>query len=324
MKKIAIEEHFYTQDYVNYLASKNYWKPPELQNQRGPYVPGDTKRLIDIEGERMQKMDKAGINMQVLSLSVPGVEDWDEPDAINWARKTNDELSQVAKKHPDRFAGFAALPISYPKAAAEELERAVKVLGLKGAKVQSHAKGEFFDDRKYWAVFKKAQSLNVPIYLHPREPAPDMITPYLAFKGLEGAMAGFGAGTSLHALRLILSGLFDEYPRLKIILGHLGEALPFWQWRLDNMWPRKPNPNNIKRKISEYLKDNFYFTTSGMFSVPSLMCVYMISGADNILFAVDYPMEIIEQAVSFMEAAPICDSDKEKIYHLNAEKLLKL
>ena len=151
-----------------------------------------------------------------------------------------------------------------------------------------------------------------------------MVNPYLAYPRLDSAMLGFAAEVSLHALRLICSGVFDQYPKLNIILGHMGEALPYWLWRIDNIWQRGPFTNIPKRLPSEYFKDNFYITTSGMFWQPPLLCACLAVGADRILFAVDYPMESSEKAVQFIETAPICDSDKEKICHLNAEKLLGL
>jgi len=180
----------------------------------------------------------------------------------------------------------------------------------------------YLDNKKYWPIFKTAEKLDVPVFIHPREPSPDMIKPYMAYPWLFGAVWGYGAEVGLHAMRLICSGLFDEFPKLKIILGHMGEGIPFWLWRIDNQW--KMTGINIKKRPSEYFKENFFLSTSGMCSNPALMCAYMELGADNIMFAVDYPIESTEEAVSFMDSASICASDKEKIYHLNAEKLFKL
>jgi len=169
-----------------------------------------------------------------------------------------------------------------------------------------------------------AEKLGVPIYLHPRIPSPDMVKPYLSYPVLSTAMWGYGAEVSLHALRLICSGVFDQFPKLTIILGHMGEALPYWLWRLDSRWQIGGGANKLKKLPSEYIKDNFFITTSGMFWQPPLICACSALGADRILFAVDYPMEPNKEAVQFMEEAPICDSDKEKICHLNTEKLLML
>ncbi len=343
MKRIAVEEHGSTKEYTNYLYSSASQGIPRIEivedGKGGKFTrhwltpdvfmtsPVDATKLeargnLGDVGLRLKDMDEAGIDMQVLSVGNPIGEEADPSVAIAWARKINDELAQLVNKHPERFSAFARITWQEPMAAADELERAVKELGLKGVKVDSHISGEYLDDRKYWAIFKKAEELGVPVYLHPREPSPDMIKPYLAYPGLPFAMWGYAVEASLHAVRLICSGLFDELPRLKIILGHMGEGLPFWLWRMDKHMPR--SVKNLKKKPSEYVKDNFFVATSGMFSQPALMCAYLALGADNILFAVDYPSESAIEAVQFMDAAPICTSDKEKIYHLNAERLLGL
>lgn len=335
MRKIAMEEHFFTTEYLNYLRSrKDYPRRTIMKDGKTEeilYSPfcharaiGDdfNYRLIDVGEGRLKDMDKAGINMQVLSISLPGVEAFDIADGVTWAKKINDRLAGIVKEHPERFTGMAALPIQEPNAGAEELERAVHDLGLRGASINSHIRGEYLDDKKYWAVFKTAERLGVPIYIHPREPVPDMAKLLSTYPVLWAALWGFGADMGLHVLRLICSGVFDEYPNLKIIIGHMGEALPFWLWRIDNHWTRTPMAAKLKMKPSEYFKNNFLVTTSGMFSHAALLCAYFTLGADNILFAVDYPHEQNEPAVAFMESAPICTSDKEKIYHLNAERLL--
>jgi 2,3-dihydroxybenzoate decarboxylase len=316
MKIIAVEEHFGTSEYYRY--SRPMMFEPIREN------PDNIRKQVDIGQGRLREMDEAGINMQVLSLGMPGVEVFDTSDGIIWAKKTNDELAKLIKEQPDRFAGVAALPAQDPVAAADELERAVSKLGLKGAQINSHVRGEYLDDRKFWIIFQKAEKLEVPVYIHPKDPSPDMVKPYKAYPGLELALLGFGAEVHLHVLRLIFSGLFDEFPRLKIVIGHMGEALPYWLWRIDNHFNRTNMVQKLKRKPSEYFKDNFFITTSGMFWQPALLCAYLTLGADNILFAVDYPYESNEIAVQFIKAAPICDSDKEKICHLNAERLYKL
>jgi 2,3-dihydroxybenzoate decarboxylase len=195
---------------------------------------------------------------------------------------------------------------------------------MKGASINSHTRGEYLDDKKYWVIFERAERLGVPIYIHPRMPSPGMVKPYLTYPSLATAMSGFAAEVSLHALRLILSGLFDEHPGVKIILGHLGEGLPFWLWRLDNRWLRMPQGMIIKKRPSQYIKDHFFITTAGNFSVSAFLCAYLELGADRILFAVDAPLESNREAVQFMEGLPISDGDKEKVCHLNAEKLFNL
>lgn len=343
MKRIAIEEHFWTEGFVDYLRSRReaprleivedeehhkiewHWRSPSIKAILRPDV---RNRLLDLGEGRLREMDEAGIDIQVLSFS-SGVESFDVSDGVAMAREINDELSRVVRKHPDRFAGFATLAPRDPNAAADELERAVKELGLKGAKITSHIKGEYLDNEKYWVILERAEKLGVPIYIHPRMPSPDMVKPYLTYPILAGSTWGFGADTGLHAMRLISSGVFDKYPGLKIILGHLGEALPFWLGRIEKRWQKEevdlgPLVKKLNKKPSEYVKENFFVATSGIFWQPAFICAYLALGASRILFAVDYPYESNREAVEFMEAVPICDTDKEKIYHRNAEELLAL
>jgi len=274
-------------------------------------------------------MDAVGISIQVLSLSPPSCEQFDAPEGTALARKINDYLSKAISKYPDRFIGLAVLAPQDPPRAADELERAVTELGFKGANINSHIRDEYLDDRKYWCILEKAESLDVPIYIHPNIPSPSMLKPYAEYgMALAGPPLGFGAEVALHVMRLIYSGVFDRYPGLKIILGHLGEALPFWLERIDYFWskPRyddKFRPQNT-RKPSDYIKDNFIMTTSGMNFMPAFMATYLALGADRIAFAADYPYENCELAVKSIEAIPVCDTDKEKIFHLNAERLFKL
>jgi len=337
MKKISIEEHFTTEEYLDCLQAiveKKYPVPEVMEEEKMLHheVPflypskreEGVKRLLDIGEGRIGDMDEDGIDMQVLSLVSPGVQVLDASAGTALAKKTNDKLSEAVREHPDRFAGFACLAPQNPGGAADELERAVKDLGLKGACINSHVKGEYLDLKKYWVIFERAEKLGVPIYIHPRAPSPGMQEPFLDYPMLVTAMCGFAFEVSLHALRLIASGLFDEYPKLKIILGHLGEALPYWLWRIDNIFLRTSNPEKLNKPPADYFRENFYVTTSGMFWQPPLLGAYLALGADRILFAVDYPMEANKPAVQFMEEVSICDSDKEKIYHLNAEKLLAL
>lgn len=318
MKIIGVEEHFSTKDTLE------YFRPPgmvSLQDNGGEVRPMNAGETLSNTGQRLKDMDEAGIDMQVLSLG-PGIEDYDAAFATSLAAKTNDELSEVVRQYPDRFAGLASIAPQDPEAAADELERAVVKLGLHGALVRSHSNGEHYDNRKYWGIFERAEQLGVPIYIHPREPSPGMIKPYETYRELTGAMWGYGAEGGLHAMRLICSGIFDKYPGLKIILGHMGEALPYWMWRMD---AKGPGPaSELKKRPSEYVKNNFFVSTSGMFFQPALLCAYLALGADNILFAVDYPAESSAEGKAFIEAAPISPGDKEKICHLNSEKLFKL
>ncbi|MFC1861352.1 amidohydrolase family protein, partial [Chloroflexota bacterium] len=321
MKIIAIEEHFWTDELRDYLYSKQeggrVWLDADIAD-----------RLSDVGEGRIREMDENGIDMQVLCMA-SGLESIDASEATAMACNINDRLSVVIKEHPERFSGFAALAPQDPDAAASELERAVKELGLKGAKINSHVRGEHLDNEKYWAIFESAEKLGVPIYIHPRRPSTDMLKLYENYPVLTGSIWGFAADTGLHAMKLIFSGVFDKYPGLKIILGHLGEAVPFWLGRIDNRWEKEKgasdiNNTKLKKKPGQYFKENFFVTTSGMFWQPPLLCTYMVLGAEKILFAVDYPYESNRDAVELIDAMTICDSDKEKICHLNAERLLSL
>jgi 5-carboxyvanillate decarboxylase len=344
VKKIAIEEHFHTKGYVKYLFSRKEWPKRDLFEEGGKRLvrdwwsasafrllePGPGK-LTDLGEGRLAEMDEAGIDMQVLSLSFPGVEMFEASDGTAVAKSVNDELSDAVRRFPERLAGFAAIAPQNPEAAAEELERAVMKLGLKGAVVNGHIRGEYLDDSKYWPIFERAQELDVPIYIHPKMPSPDMIKPYMAYPGLASAMLGFSAEASLHAMRLILSGVFDRYPGLKIILGHLGEALPFWLWRLDSRFEEeKSDPASAafykdhRKSPGQCFKDNFYVTLSGMFWQPVLQFVCSVLGSGRIMFAADYPYESSRLASQFIESVEIGEDERANICHKNAEAILKL
>ncbi len=341
MRKIDLEAHFYTRDYEKLLFSRKDIPKMEMSADGkvarvilAPRLVALSplpfqKRLTDLGEGRLKVMDEAGIDMQILSLSTPGCEQFEAKEGTVWAARVNDELSEVVKKNPKRFVGLAALAPQDPDAAASELTRAVKKLGLRGAKINSHTRGEYLDKKKFWPLFEAAEKLDVPLFIHPYIPSPGMIKPYLDYgMALAGPVLGFGAEVALHAMRLIYSGVFDRYPRLKIILGHQGEGLPFWLWRLDFFWMKQEhgaaNKPKCERKPTDYIKDNFIINTSGLFFQPALLCSYLALGADRITFAVDHPYEEDKLGAQFIESAPICDADKEKICHLNAEKLFKI
>ncbi len=333
MKIIDMEAHFLTRDFAEFVrniepfpGTKRPQNMPVGQQSATP-----EGRLLDLGEGRIGEMVEAGIDMQVLSLYVPAdaqrrVQMFEPAVAKTWAKRTNDELSAAVKKYPNRFIGLATLPVQSPDDAAEELKRAVTKLGLKGANITSHARNEYLDNKKYWVIFETAEKLDVPVYLHPSYPSSAIASAFTDYGGiLASATYGFAVEVSLHVLRLIMSGLFDKYPRLKLILGHMGEGLPYWFSRIDMAWKR-PSMNRppIKKRPSEYLKTNFTINTSGMFFTPALMCAYMAMGPDKITFGIDYPIENVGEALQFMKEAPISASDKEKIYHSNAEALFKL
>jgi len=285
------------------------------------------KQDIENLDKRVKAMDEAGIDMQVVQLRLTG-------DAVSDARTTNDMLAEVVyKKYPGRFAGYFTLPWEDPDAACAEFERAVKDLKLAAPMVYAGESGSYMDDQKYWDIYATAEKLDVPVYIHPGTMLPDMSGPYNSpYQILSGAMWGFSAATSLHAVRLIVSGVFDKYPGLKIMLGHLGEGISYWLWRMDNMYEKyltildKNAPgNNLKKPPSQYFKENFYVVTSGMFWEPVLQFCITALGSDRILFGCDYPPEPdLVFASRWIDSVAINDSDREKICHLNAEKLLKI
>ena len=239
------------------------------------------------------------------------------------ARQANDFLAGEIQKHPKRYAGFAHLPLQDAQAAAAELERCVKELGFKGALINGHTNGVYLDDSSMWSFWDCVDELDVPVYLHPASSfdAPHM---YHGYPELVGPTWGWTVETATHALRLIVSGLFDRLPGLKIILGHMGEALPFMLWRLDSRWQISVPTVPLKKMPSQYIKDNFIVTTSGVCDNPPLLCTIDALGEDNVLFSADYPFEDTLVAAKFIDTAPVSEQVREKICYRNAERILKL
>jgi len=339
MKKIDTEAHFYTREYQDYLFSRK--KPPREELHKGyvrlwyepqiwePHGLEIEDRLLDVSRGRLNNMDAAGIDVQALSLSTPGCEQFSPARGMALSRKTNEELYKAINRNPDRFIGLAALAPQSPEEAARELERAVKEFGFKGTKINSHVKGNYIDAKKYWPIFEMAERLDVPVFLHPNTPNPSAIKPYEDYGfALAGPTWGFGAEAALQAMRLIYSGVFDKYPKLKVILGHLGEGLIFWMYRIDfafkKPWMDEELRPRIKQPPSEYIRKNFYVNTSGMHSIPAFLSVYLELGADHMMFAADYPYENSKEAARFIDKIPVSEADKEKIQHSVAEKLFKL
>ena len=270
-------------------------------------------------------MDAAGVDMQVLSFGSPGPQAFGADVAIPMARDANDLLFQAIQSYPARFAGFAALPTAAPEIAADELERCVKKLGFVGAMIHGHQQGSFLDEKKYWTLFERAEALDVPIYLHPTVPHPDAMKSYFqGYEELARAGWGFALDTSCHFLRIMFSGVFDAYPKLKIILGHLGEGLPFAMHRLDDHTRASAARRGLKHSPLHYLKNNLLVTTSGNWYEPAFVCTLLALGVDNILFAIDWPYEANRTGMEFLRRLAISDADKEKIAHRNAERVLGL
>lgn len=286
-------------------------------------------RLQDLGERRLADMDAAGIDKQVLSLTAPGLQIFDGPTATTLAPAYNDQLSEAVRAHPARFAGLAAVATQDPAAAAAELERAVTRLGLKGAIINSHTHGEYLDDEKFWDIFEAAEALDVPVYLHPQTPPKSMIQPFMDC-GLDGAVYGFAVETGLHLLRIIFSGVFDRFPRLKLVVGHLGEAIPYWLFRVDFFHrgmvktQRYAKVRPLEKKPSDYMKENVYVTTSGMAWEPPILYARSVLGPDHVLYAMDYPYQYVPEEVAVTDNLPISDEEKKALYETNANRVFRL
>ncbi len=314
---IALEEHYWDREVASHFTERGIeMRDPRLQ-----------ERLFDLGELRLREMDEAGIDFQVLSHGAPSLQRMDAEVAVPLAKKANDHLHEVVLRNKDRFAAFAQLPTADPKAAADELERAVTRLGFKGAMLHGLTRqGEFLDLKKFWPIYERAQALDVPIYLHPAVPHRAVIDAYYRdyleqFPGLMTAAWGFTVETATQGIRLVLSGVFDTYPGLKVILGHLGESLPFSAWRIDMALSR---PGNTRSAFRDTFRSHFWITTSGNFSTPALLCSMLEMGADRILFSVDYPFVPNPPGVKWLREAPIAPEDRGKIFSGNARRLLKL
>ena len=321
MKIVALEEHFI-------LPREQASLPP------GAHRGSDRERLlgfdvvaelIDLGDRRIAAMDAAGISMQVLSHNQPGCQALDAPAAVAMASEVNDLLFEAVKAHPGRFEGFAALPTADPTAAVRELERAVTRLGFKGAMINGHTRGRFLDAKQFWRIFECAEGLGVPIYLHPSRPQSAVMQAYFdGYEELALAAWGFGIETGAHFLRLLFAGVLDAFPDLKIILGHLGEGLPFMLHRINDQTRLAAARRGLKKAPAQYLTENLVVTCSGNFSAPAFLCTVTALGVDNVLFSVDWPYESNAAAVDFLLRQPLAPRDLEKIAHLNAERILRL
>jgi len=293
-----------------------------MTDSKGPVY----SRLLDVDDERLRIMDRHGVNVHVLSLTSTGVQMLDADRGTALATLANDRLAEAIRRHPDRYAGLATLAPQDPQRAVKEIDRVVGKLKLNGFIINSHTNDEYLSERKYWPVLEAIASHDVPLYIHPRAPRPAMARAYRT-DHLEHAIWGYQAETGLHALRLITSGVFDHFPKLKIVLGHMGEAIPYWLYRIDWMHGKSIigfDRPKLKRRPSEYFKENFYITTSGMNWHPVLHFCINVLGADRIMFAIDYPYQESGEAVEFMNSAPISEEDKDKIFHKNAEQVFRI
>jgi uncharacterized protein len=329
MRTITLEEHCLTPQLREVLGEQIH---PYFPVHRWP--PALEARLLDLGEGRIAEMDAGGIDMQVLSTVQPGLEHTPAERAVPAARAFNDAIAAAIAAHPDRFSGFAALPTADPQASAAELERAVGQLGLVGAMVNGRTLERFLDDQFFWPIFESAEALGVPIYLHPMPPPQAVYDLYYAGFGDDvGFMLGAGAWgwhveIGLHSLRLMLAGVFDRFPGLQIIVGHMGEVLPFMIERASGALGRAIALDPVKTRTqltpTEYFRRNFHITTSGFFTDPPLHCALEVIGGDRIMFAIDHPFSDSATGRRWLETASIGDGDREKIAHANAERLLKL
>jgi len=316
MKKIALEEHFCTPELAGYACG------PAMSMQREGFARFEP-RLLEVGAERIEAMDRAEIELAVLSVTTPGVQR--EPDtalAIARAQRANDYLATRIARHPRRFAGFAHLPLQDPLAAADELTRCVTELGFRGAMVNGHTNGRYLDERSFDPFWERAQALGVPVYLHPADPwdSPHM---YQGHRELLGATWSWTVEAATHALRLVFGGTFTRFPALTVILGHMGETLPYLLWRLDSR-TRVTGVENGAAPPSQIIRKNIVVTTTGVCAHPSLLCALAALGEDRVLFSVDYPYEDCSVAARFIETAPIGAAGLRKVCYANAERVLGL
>lgn len=326
MRLITLEEHYRSPQVDAEIgeAGNNF----RSMNSAGEQIAKRLEKLTDLGEPRIADMDRAGIDLQVLSHTVPSPEILEPARAIPLARRVNDEMAEAVKRNRTRFAAFATLPIADAAAAAQELQRAVKDLGFKGAMINGMPQGRFLDDPFFAPILEQAEALDVPLYLHPAPPPEGVEKIY--FSGLEPGLArilsiagwGWHAEQGLHTIRLIACGVFERFPKLQIIIGHMGEMIPFFLARINAAVT--PFAKGLKRSVADYFHSNVHITTSGIFTAPPLYLALAVVGADRILFSVDYPYSSNEQGRAFLDKLSISPADFEKITHLNAERLLKL
>ena len=337
--RIATEEAFATREqFARYrkLVEHHAIDDPGFVSLWGFYLGSPSpraraiiERLQDLGERRIHDMDDSGIDVQILSLTAPGVQVFDAATGAAIARDSNDELAAAIAKYPQRYAGLAAAAPQDAAAAALEIERGVRKLGLKGVIINSHTNGHYLDEPKFWPVFEACEALGVPIYLHPTSPSKTMIAPFLN-AGLDGAIYGFGVETGLHLLRIIVRGVFDRFPKLQIIVGHCGEALPFWLFRLDYMHAATVASHRyeflkpLKRKVSDYLRENVYVTTSGMAWEPAILFCRSVLGADRVMYAMDYPYQFVKQEVLASDQLPLTPAEKKQFFEGNAKRVFRL
>lgn len=337
-QRIATEEAFAPPEMMA-MYRKMFEKgdvDPGFKGLMGFYMNSPSERathivrcLQDLDQIRLRHMDESGIDHQVLGLTAPGVQVMDRATAVSFSRLANDHLADAIRRHPTRFSGMIAVAPQDPAAAALEIERGVNQLGMHAAIINSHTQGEYLSDSKFWDIFAAAEAHDCPIYLHPNALPPKMIEPFQEC-GLDGAIYGFGVETGLHALRIITAGVFDRFPKLQIIIGHMGEALPFWAYRLDYMHSatvlskRYESMKPLRKRPSDYLRENFYITNSGVAWEPAIKFTQSVIGVERVLYAMDYPYQYAPEEVVALDNMDMSVADKKKFFQTNAERLFKI
>lgn len=324
MRTITLEEHFADPSFFE-GPGREFAEMARQPNNPMAAVPG---KLLDLGAGRLAEMDAAGIDMQVLSINAPGVEQLGPDDQVALAKDSNDYVDAAVKAHPTRFAAFAALPMAKPDFAAKELESLIRNRKFRGAVSNGHVRGRYLDDKFFWPVFECAEAIGAPIYLHPTPPPQPVIDAW--FGGFSPAVtnmlarAGYGwhIETAIHVVRLIVGGVFDRFPDLQIIIGHMGETLPSMLQRMDRSLAQPLT--KLQRPVSAYLRQNVYYTFSGFNFTPVFLNLLLEVGVDRILFSADYPYSSMEKARSFLDNLPVSTADRERIAHGNAAGLLKL
>ena len=322
-KKIAFEEHCAIPETLegNRVIAGESGKWDEFARQ-----------ILDLENERLEGMERNGIDFAILSLNAPGVQGiLDTARAVRLVKKANDHMAEAVARHPDRYAALAALPLQEPDAASAELVRCVRTLGFKGAMVYGFTQKDvvdsaiYYDTDEYRSFWATVAELDVPIYLHPRMQLLSRAPIYQGHPWLMSAPWGFGVDTSIHALRLCGCGMFDQFPNLKIVLGHLGELIPFGLGRLEARMRFSPRGYRGERPLGEYFRKHFHITTSGNFNDPAFRCTLEVLGRDRVYFSTDYPYETMEDAAGWFDSTTVIGEDERlKIGRANAIKLFKL
>jgi 2,3-dihydroxybenzoate decarboxylase len=338
-RRIATEEAFLTADIsagYRRLLDDSSFHDPGFGSLWGFYMAHPSprarfvyERLVDLGEARIADMDATGIDRQIIALTAPGVQVFDPATASSLAIDANDQLAEACRRHPERYTGMVAVAPHDPANAVKEMERGVRKLGFKAVIVNSHTQGHYLDEPQFEPLLEAAEALDVPIYLHPNTPSPAMIQPFVE-AGLDGAVYGFGVETGLHMLRVIVSGVFDRFPKLQFIIGHAGEALPFWLYRLDYMHgaavrsKRYPFLKPLQHPVSHYLKHNVYITNSGVAWQPAIEFCQKNIGVDRVLYAMDYPYQYVAEEVGICDAMTIPDADKKAFFEGNARQVFKL